>query len=72
MWRIDEMAADLRDRIPEIGEAIGSRNASHMGYDSIDSGLVWTTVVEDLRPLRRVIRRALREAGEAIEPPDRP
>ena len=58
---------DLYGRCPGIKMAIDNQTAFGKQYDSLDLEVVWSTVIEDLDPLRMAIRRELRQAGEALD-----
>jgi len=42
-------------RVPNLREAIGLRNALVHGYDRIDPGDLWATVVNDLPPFAKAL-----------------
>lgn len=49
--RMLKVEPSLRDRVPELGVAIGLRNRIIHAYDRVEHAIVWDTVVKDLPSL---------------------
>jgi len=69
---IGEAFAGLRRRapevaamIPDISQIIGFRNVLVHAYDTVDAGEVWSTIQNDLPPLRIAVVNLLRDAPSA-------
>lgn len=58
---IDE--PELKERIPESGQAIGMRNRIIHGYDVVSDRVVWDSVHDDIPELHDRIVTVLDERG---------
>lgn len=66
--RMAQEDASIKDRIAEIGFAIGLRNRIIHGYDRIENALIFDTLVKDL-PMMSV---SLQAELDRFAPPDEP
>lgn len=57
------VSQECRDEISQLSwsEMIGMRNVMIHGYDSIDAGVIWETIVYDLPLLISVLEKVLKE-----------
>lgn len=55
--------SDIRERIPELGLAIGPRNRNIHGYDRVEHAVLYDTLLKDLPPLARQLQAELDRAG---------
>ena len=63
--RMSQSDPDMRNRLPEIGLAVGLRNRIIHGYDRIESAVVYDTLIQDLPALAQ----RLTEELAALPPP---
>ena len=56
----------IRSRHPEVPwrDIVATPNRLIHGYPGVDSGIVWQTVVKDIRPLRTALRDLLKAEVE--------
>jgi uncharacterized protein with HEPN domain len=64
--RITQVEPGMRERIAEIGLAIGLRNRIIHGYDRVERAIVWDTLNKGLPGLARQLQAEL----ERLPPPD--
>lgn len=62
--RVARKDPELFARVPEGPEIVAFRNVLVHGYDTIDPGLVWDALTEDLRTLAEAIAGILGEFPE--------
>jgi uncharacterized protein with HEPN domain len=43
----------LRDNLPELRDVVNTRNRITHGYDSVDFGLLWDIVIDEMPALRQ-------------------
>ena len=59
--RVLEVDASFRDKIPDVGKAIGMRNRIAHGYDKIDVALIWDATQTNIPPLMLKLSQWLSE-----------
>jgi uncharacterized protein with HEPN domain len=60
------LPATLKDRYPhDWTEIVAMRHRIVHGYFGVDADIIWSTLMNDLKPLRRILEEIL-----AREPPD--
>jgi uncharacterized protein with HEPN domain len=55
--------ASLRDYLPELRDVVDTRNRITHGYDSVDFGLLWDIVIDEMPLLRQRLGYLLAEAS---------
>ena len=60
--RMVQADSDIRQRLPEVGFAIGLRNRIIHGYDHIENAVVYDTLMQDLPALGERLSQELAKA----------
>ena len=59
--RIDDVDPSFRDRFPETGKIIGTRNRVMHGYDTVDEDAIWIAVEKYVPALMEKLAAWLKE-----------
>jgi uncharacterized protein with HEPN domain len=66
LFRAEEAAPELMERLPELRRIIGMRNRIIHGYDAVDDEIVWDAVQRKIPLLLEQISTLFRSEGENV------